>query len=498
MNRFIVLFALLAALPIKSITVERKDGSKKTFGDAQSAIVDIQQPIDAVPAVVPVVVDPWYEKTDQGFTSFPLAPGAREYFVATNGNDANPGTLAQPLRTLQKAAALVRNNSGDRVRPLAGNVFFGQVEWGKSAPNGFYTGIIAYGDGERPRIETPTNAVHIGSAVKNAAFSGLNITCTSRNPNRPNDFVKPPLEMTGIDCRNAGSQNILVEDCKIEYFGNDLIFQPNKVGAYHSGIVLNRNIILNSFAPRIYGGQGNYSDFINGLTITENFYYHTGWMVAPGMVNLPPTQYRHANYVNKECTNVVARGNWFWSAASFGIQARGGATIEGNYFWDNGNHALTGGKSGAFRNNVVLGGHARAPSDGSPAVGGASGFSAQSSANDLSGNYFWGPQPGAIKYPNAAIEISRGPYTPAGAIAATIRNNGFVAWPDNKNYVTNSGQAQNVIGANGNFQSKIPDAAIVWPNQSRIDALANRPLHRWVKQFTPAQVYAEFQRANGR
>ena len=38
---------------------------------------------------------------------------ASSYYVATNGNDANPGTLSQPWRTIQKAANTV--SAGDTV-----------------------------------------------------------------------------------------------------------------------------------------------------------------------------------------------------------------------------------------------------------------------------------------------------------------------------------------------------------------------------------------------
>ena len=36
----------------------------------------------------------------------PVAAHAAEYFVATTGSDANPGTLAQPFATLQKGATV--------------------------------------------------------------------------------------------------------------------------------------------------------------------------------------------------------------------------------------------------------------------------------------------------------------------------------------------------------------------------------------------------------
>ena len=47
-----------------------------------------------------------------------LAPQASVYYVATSGSDANPGTLTQPWRTIQKAAATLQ--AGDAVYIRAG------------------------------------------------------------------------------------------------------------------------------------------------------------------------------------------------------------------------------------------------------------------------------------------------------------------------------------------------------------------------------------------
>jgi alpha-N-arabinofuranosidase len=53
-----------------------------------------------------------------GLFAFALAAGAAEIHVATTGRDSNPGTLAAPLRTIQRAAELTR--PGDVVTVHAG------------------------------------------------------------------------------------------------------------------------------------------------------------------------------------------------------------------------------------------------------------------------------------------------------------------------------------------------------------------------------------------
>lgn len=52
------------------------------------------------------------------FSNFKIVSAAGTYYVATNGNDANPGTLSQPWHTIQKAANTV--TAGDTVYIRAG------------------------------------------------------------------------------------------------------------------------------------------------------------------------------------------------------------------------------------------------------------------------------------------------------------------------------------------------------------------------------------------
>jgi hypothetical protein len=72
---------------------------------------------------------------------------AATYYVATNGSNSNPGTEAQPWKTLQKAAASVQ--AGDTVRIRAGDYFVGTT-WKITRAGTLENPITycAYGDGE--------------------------------------------------------------------------------------------------------------------------------------------------------------------------------------------------------------------------------------------------------------------------------------------------------------------------------------------------------------
>ena len=87
------------------------------------------------------------------------ASAAGTIFVAPNGDDTNPGTMAQPLKTVAKARDVVRgmtaNMTADITVYLRGGTYpqtstltFGNADSGK---NGFYVKYIAY-QSERPII----------------------------------------------------------------------------------------------------------------------------------------------------------------------------------------------------------------------------------------------------------------------------------------------------------------------------------------------------------
>ena len=87
------------------------------------------------------------------------AAGGKTLFVAPDGDDANPGTFAQPLRTVARARDLVRTMNAAMTSdlavylrggtyPLTSTVTFSNAD---SGSGGFYVKYLAY-PGERPLI----------------------------------------------------------------------------------------------------------------------------------------------------------------------------------------------------------------------------------------------------------------------------------------------------------------------------------------------------------
>ncbi|MBN1675057.1 MAG: right-handed parallel beta-helix repeat-containing protein [Kiritimatiellae bacterium] len=104
-----------------------------------------------------------------------MAAEAATYCVATDGNDADPGTEAQPWRTLKKAAASVQ--PGDTVRIRAGDYYVGE-SWtvrraGTEAAPITYR---AYGDGEvritNSKVVPPASWTHVRDSIYSAQVTG--------------------------------------------------------------------------------------------------------------------------------------------------------------------------------------------------------------------------------------------------------------------------------------------------------------------------------------
>jgi hypothetical protein len=133
------------------------------------------------------------------------APAAGTIFVAPNGDDANPGTMAQPLKTVARARDVVRgmtaNMTADITVYLRGGTYpqtstltFGNADSGK---NGFYVKYMAY-QSERPIITggRPITGWTMSSAG-NGIYSATGVTTPFRQ-----------LYVNGVKAIRARSPNL--------------------------------------------------------------------------------------------------------------------------------------------------------------------------------------------------------------------------------------------------------------------------------------------------
>ncbi|MEK7286315.1 MAG: NosD domain-containing protein [Nitrospirota bacterium] len=185
-------------------------------------------------------------------------PPLRTFYVATNGNDSNPGTEAQPWKTLQHAV----------IQVIAGDLVLVQ--------NGTYSGFN-------------TNGGKNGTAQAPIIFkaNGINVTINVRNSNTPDNinventnfvvidgFIVPNAERAGI--RVAESKGVIVKNNRVGPSGKWGIFtgfapeikiRNNKVfgSKVEHGIY-----VSNSHGPNdnpVISGNESYGNHFSGIQV---------------------------------------------------------------------------------------------------------------------------------------------------------------------------------------------------------------------------------------
>lgn len=203
------------------------------------------------------------------------AAWAAELYVSPSGNDANPGTLAQPWKTLQKAATVAQ--PGDTVY-ARGGTYAERVAFKVS---GTATAPIVFANygGEQPVVDltgvTPTaasNAIFrlVGrSYVTIRGFELCNLRTTSSSVVPTGIHIEgggQGLHLEGnklhhIEQNNATKYNMAANGHGIAVYGNasapvaDLVIDGNEVSYLHLGA--SESIALN----------GN----VTGFSVTNNF-----------------------------------------------------------------------------------------------------------------------------------------------------------------------------------------------------------------------------------
>ena len=159
-------------------------------------------------------------------------------YVSPIGSDTNPGTLAQPVRTLAKAQSLVRRINGSMqsditvylrggTYPVTGTLVFSNADSGQ---NGFYVKYLAY-PGEQPLITggqpitgwTPSNtgnglytASGITTSFRQLYVNGVK-AIRARTPNLGTNGALAFNRLTGAD---NTAQNIQVASSEVSSWNN--------------------------------------------------------------------------------------------------------------------------------------------------------------------------------------------------------------------------------------------------------------------------------------
>ncbi len=291
----------------------------------------------------------------------PLVPSADTrvvYVSSSTGNDSNSGlTEGAPVKTIARGYSLMRHQKPDWLLLKSGDVWSeGLGHWrcsGRSATEPMV--ISSYGNGDRPRLNTP--AAESGfyrqggnaspATIDNLWIVGIAFVSTGYNGDQQN---------SGISFLGPGS-NLLIEDCLIQGYKDNIVL-VGSADAMVNNVTIRRCVIVDAFSKTGNGhSQGIFCGTVNGLNIIENVIDNNGWKenVAPATI------FNHNLYIGNDNKNVVIRGNITSRASSHGLQARPGGVVEGNLFVRNPSAMFVATSASTVRGNVVLEGVDIAP-----------------------------------------------------------------------------------------------------------------------------------------
>jgi hypothetical protein len=341
------LFSNFAARPSKATRARRAVSSSSAAG-AKSETLESRQLLS-----VSIGSD--------GYTHVTKSSDSRVIYVSSSsGSDSNNGSINSPVRSVGKAISMMRSGMPDEVLLKRGDTWRENVSLSKSGRSSSEPALIgAYGSGARPTIDAGGGtAIDIASGwVSNVVIQSLHIYAGSRNPNGGH-FSR---SSGGYGLRFvAGTTNALVEDCQIDFFRFNVLFQA--FSNPQSNVKLRRNIIANAYGLNV-ASSGIYAQGVNGLTMQENVWDHNGWNEQVSGAGAMPLS--HNAYLSEKNNNVNVSGNIFANASSHGLQTRAGGNVTNTLFLSNpigmsyglvnGDYLKAGGVSGTVSGNVFMG-----------------------------------------------------------------------------------------------------------------------------------------------
>jgi hypothetical protein len=274
--------------------------------------------------VLPVLISPQ-----------PAFAAGKTYYVATNGNNSNPGTLNSPWKTIQKAANVAR--AGDTVY-VRGGTYREKVNVNRSGSAGNFITFSSY-PGETAVIDVN------GIAMEHYLDGGFVI------------FGKSYVQVTGFRVINSNSTNdggfgiVCVES------HHCIIKNNSTYNTYHSGIISrsSSNVIIDGNEVELANNGGDQEMItISGgsfVTVSNNHVHHGG--LADGGEGIDVKNGAH---------DVLIKGNHVYNNQRLGIyiDAYNGnsynITVDGNRVYNNARSgiAISAELSGYNVNNVNI------------------------------------------------------------------------------------------------------------------------------------------------
>jgi hypothetical protein len=268
-----------------------------------------------------------------GWTSVTPASDTRMVYVSNSlGNDKNDGlSTGTPVKTLEKAKSLIRNNSADWLLLKRGDTFETFGEWrlsGRSEQEPIL--ISAYGSGLRPQINSgsgPGFITYGKGGASGRSIDNIVITSLSMTPNTYN-HTNGTMNTGGIRLLCQG-KNITIEDCKIYGYKENIDIAGSDNGLRN--VTIRRNVIADAHSSEKVGhAHGIWmGGKTNGVVVEENVLDHNGWRDGRSDDRV---FFNHNIYVLNGAKNVVIKNNLITRASFYGIKMNGGGVAENNFF----------------------------------------------------------------------------------------------------------------------------------------------------------------------
>lgn len=310
----------------------------------------------------------------------PLDVEGATYYVATTGNDSNPGTLNQPFKTFKQAIGLLQPGDTLYVR---GGLYTERMDFQspvrKTGTANAWITVAGY-RGETVTLQFADTATNSYGPIKirgasayfifeNLVLDGVNGSDGSfwqiRDGNH--DFILRNLEIKNFKGSNLiiSGHNVQVINCKIH--DSTPVTTARRYGIYFSkgdNVVIEGNEIYNQPGGGIHGFPGP----INNAIIRNNIIHHNNWMAnsnVPGILifaDIDYTQYGPGVIDNVQVYNNLVYSNCVnqpeGSKSCGGIQAANGAKnvkIWNNTVYGNKGYGISvaAGSNGPAVNTVV-------------------------------------------------------------------------------------------------------------------------------------------------
>ncbi|MEX2493397.1 MAG: right-handed parallel beta-helix repeat-containing protein [Nitrospirales bacterium] len=318
------------------------------------------------------------------------AAHATIYYVATTGNDRNPGTNAQPLRTIAEGVRSL--SAGDTLYVKSGTYAESIRHWQVPIPNGTSWSnpiTVAVNPGDTVTIKPLTDNAFFWIAdgqSKYLIIKGFNVDGANR-------------ALHGFKF-SGGTKYIRVIDCQIKYTKNTGILvttsstASSQINTYHEFINLDvhhngsqildhgfyietsHNIVRNSKFHHNKGNggkffHGNYSNVSNNNIARNNIFYDNGtaggWtfglLISSGNGNAAYNNVAYGNFggfgIAYRVTNTRLYNNITYANDYYGIyvgkDSTSGSRVENNTVYNNSTHGIfvgEGATTTTVKNNI--------------------------------------------------------------------------------------------------------------------------------------------------